>query len=217
MQARPSPAGLDAGMRRLLASRSAALDGGARAIGWKIGFNGPAVQDHFGLTGAVVGYLTDRTVIPVGHQVDVNRWEHPALEVELAIRVGADGAIAGLAAAVELVDLDLPFDDLEPILAGNVFHRGVIFGPEFADLRLGELEGVVTVDGQVVARGPLTEPPAVTIEFVQAFLAERGAVLAPGDRIIAGSLIAPMSIGSGDHYDIAFGPLGSMRVDVGRP
>lgn len=201
-------------MRRLLASRSAALDGGARAVGWKIGFNAPAVQDHFGLTGAVVGYLTDRTVIPLGQVVDVNRWSHPALEVELAIRVGPDGDIAGLAPAVELVDLDLPFDDIEPILAGNVFHRGVIFGPEVADLRLTELEGVVNVDGHVVARGTLTEPPVVTIEFVRVFLADRGAVLAPGDRIIAGSLITPMSIGSGDHYDIEFGPLGSMRVEV---
>jgi 2-keto-4-pentenoate hydratase len=214
MAAPPSPAGVDAGMRRLLASRSAALDGGARAVGWKIGFNSPAVQEHFGLTGAVVGYLTDRTVIPVGQVVDVGRWTHPALEVELAIRVGPAGDIAGLGPAVELVDLDLPFDDIEPILAGNVFHRGVIFGPEVAGLRLTALEGVVKVEGQAVAGGTLTEPPAVTIAFVQTFLADHGAVLAPGDRIIAGSLIPPMTIGSGDHYDIDFGPLGSIGVDV---
>jgi 2-keto-4-pentenoate hydratase len=214
MAAGPSTAGVDAGMQRLLASRSAALAEGARAVGWKIGFNTPAVQQHFGLTGAVVGYLTDRTVIPIGQVVDVSRWQHPALEVEVAIRVGPAGTIAGLAPAVELVDLDLPFDDIEPILAGNVFHRGVIFGPEVADLRLTELEGMVTVDGDVVARGPLTEAPAATVAFVQTFLAGRGAVLVPGDRIIAGSLIPPMSIGSGDHYDVELGPLGSIAVDV---
>ena len=38
--------------------------------------------------------------------------------------------MAGLAPALELVDLDLPFDDLEPILAGNIFQRGVVFGDE---------------------------------------------------------------------------------------
>jgi 2-keto-4-pentenoate hydratase len=214
MEPRPSPAGVDAGMRRLLAARSAALDAGAQAVGWKIGFNAPAVQEHFGLAGAVVGYLTDRTVIPVGQAVDLSGWTHPALEVELAVRVGLNGAVAGLAPAVELVDLDLPFDDIELILAGNVFHRGVIFGPERTNLELAELDVVVTVDGDVVARGTLAEPPATTIGYVQAFLADQGAVLAAADRIIAGSLIAPMSIGSGDHYDIEFGPLGSIRVEV---
>jgi 2-keto-4-pentenoate hydratase len=201
-------------MRLLLASRSAELVAGARAIGWKIGINVPALQTHFGLTGPVVGYLTDRTVIPVGQSVDVSQWEHPALEVELAIRVGEAGDVAGLAAAVELVDLDLPFDDIEPILASNIFHRGVIFGQELRDLALTELRGVVKVAGQVVASGVLKEPPAITVEFVRAFLAERGAILAPGDRIIAGSLIAPMAIGPGDHFVIEFGPLGTIRLDV---
>jgi 2-keto-4-pentenoate hydratase len=214
MAAPPSTAGVDAGMRRLLASRSAAVDDGASAVGWKIGFNAPAVQEHFGLTGAVVGYLTDRTVIPVGQVIDVDRWAHPALEVELAIRVGPTGTVAGLGPAVELVDLDLPFDDIEPILAGNVFHRGVIFGPEVGDLALTDFEGVVKVDGRVVASGRLTEPPAVTVEFVQAFLADHGAVLAPGDRIIAGSVVTPVSFGPGDHFDIGFGSWGSIRVDV---
>ena len=214
MGAGESSASVDTGMRLLLASRSAELDAGARAIGWKIGINVPVLQTHFGLNGPVVGYLTDRTVIPVGQSIDASEWEHPALEVELAIRVGEASDVAGLAAAVELVDLNLPFDNIEPILAGNIFHRGVIFGTEFRDLELTELEGVVKVDGQVVARGTLNELPAMTIEFVQVFLAERGATLAPGDRIIAGSLIAPMTIGSGDHFDIELGPLGSIRVDI---
>jgi 2-oxo-3-hexenedioate decarboxylase len=202
-------------MRLLLASRSAELDAGAKAIGWKIGMNVPAVQAHFGLEGPVVGYLTDRTVIPVGQPVDVSGWKHPALEVELAIRVGDSSDVAGLAAAVELVDLDLPFDDIEPILAGNIFHRGVIFGEEHGRRQFTELEGVVKVAGQVVARGALNEEPTKTIDYVRRYLAERGADLAPGDRIIAGSLIAPMTIGSGDHFDVELGPLGSIRVDVG--
>ncbi len=37
------------GMRALLARREAELAGGARPVGWKIGFNGPAIQQHFGL------------------------------------------------------------------------------------------------------------------------------------------------------------------------
>jgi 2-keto-4-pentenoate hydratase len=201
-------------MRRLLTSRLAELDAGAKAIGWKIGINVPALQAHLGLQGPIVGYLTDRTVIPVGQVIDITQWTHPALEVELAIRVGEASGVAGLAAAVELVDLDLPFEDVEQILAGNIFHRGVIFGPEVSDLELTELEGVVKVGGQVIASGMLSELPATTISFVRAFLAERGVLLAQGDRIIAGSLIAPMTIGSGDQFEIELGPLGSIRIDV---
>ena len=59
--------------------------------------------------------------------------EAPAVEVELAARVGDDGVIAGLGPALELVDLDISFDDIEPVLAGNVCHRHVVFGAEVPD------------------------------------------------------------------------------------
>src|ERR1035438_1652166 len=115
------PVGVEAGMRALLARRSAELEGGATAVGWKIGFNTPAIQAHFGISGAVVGYLTDTTVMDAGAPIDLSGWQRPALEVEVAIRVGDNGGIGALGPALELVDLNLPFDRLEPILAGNVF------------------------------------------------------------------------------------------------
>ena len=158
-------------MQRLLASREAELNGGAKSIGWKIGINVPAAQAHFGLKGPVVGYLTDRTVIPGGRPIDVSAWLHPALEVELAIRVGNNADVAGLSGAVELVDLNLPFDDITLILEGNIFHRGVIFGPETRDLELDELTGIVTVAGKAVVSGTLTEHPVTTVEYVRAYLA----------------------------------------------
>jgi len=191
MGAGESSASVDAGMRLLLASRSAELDAGARAIGWKIGINVPVLQSHFGLKGPVVGYLTDRTVIPVGQSIDASEWEHPALEVELAIRVGEASDVAGLAAAVELVDLNLPFETSSRSWLETFFIEASSSGRKSETLNSLSLRGLFKVDGQVVARGTLHELPAMTIEFVQVFLAERGATLAPGDRIIAGSLIAP--------------------------
>ena len=46
--------------------------------------------------------------------------------------------------------------------------------------------------------------------MVRAFLAAHGATLAPGDRIIAGSLIAPLAIAPGDALAVAFGVLGAL-------
>ena len=88
--------------------RDAALAAGAAPVGWKIGFNTPAIQQHFGLTDAVVGYMVDTGVSADGATVSLAGWAAPAVEVEVAVRVGDDGAVAGLAPALELVDLGIP-------------------------------------------------------------------------------------------------------------
>ena len=84
-------AAVSRGMRALLARRDAALAAGAAPVGWKIGFNTPAIQAHFGLTDAVVGYMADTGVSPDGATVSLAGWGAPAVEVEVAVRVGADG------------------------------------------------------------------------------------------------------------------------------
>jgi len=214
-----SPPGVTVGMKTLLERRAKDVAGGATPIGWKIGMNGEAIQQHFGLDGPVVGYLTDASVLRGGPDAPVSLagWEGPALEVEVAVRVGADGAVAALAPALELVDLNLPFDDIEPILAGNVFHRGEIFGAEFSGAELSGLDvtelrvAVITAGGQV-AEGRLTEPPEETIGVVRKFLERHGAHLAQGDRIIAGSMIAPLALRPGDALTVSFGPLGVLEV-----
>ncbi len=115
-------------MRTLLHRRRAALADGAASVGWKIGLNAPAIQQHFGLDGPVVGCLLSSTVMAHGDPIAVGGWAKPALEVEVAIRVGPDGHIAGLAPALELVDLGDFFDEIGQIVAANICHRGVVFG-----------------------------------------------------------------------------------------
>jgi 2-keto-4-pentenoate hydratase len=199
-------------MRALLARRAEELAAGAAPVGWKIGFNTPAIQAHFGLADPVVGYLTDTGVTPDGAAVNLTGWTAPALEVEVAIRVGEDAEVAGLSPALELVDIDLPFDDLEPILAGNVCHRGVVFGDEVLGVDPAGIAVAVTKAGVVIAEGRLSEDPAITVAFVRRFLSEHGASLQPGDRIIAGSMIAPLPVAPGDALRVTFGPLGELGV-----
>jgi 2-keto-4-pentenoate hydratase len=210
------------GMRAQLARREADLAAGASPVGWKIGFNTPAIQQHFGLTEAVVGYLTDTGVSPDGATISLAGWDVPAVEVEVAVRVGDDGAVAGLAPALELVDLGVSFDDIEPVLAGNICHRGVIFGDEVpgidpwamvATVRKGTVRN--GAEGDVVAEGSLVEDPAATVLFVRSFLAAHGAALEPGDRIIAGSVVAPVAVAPGDELSASFGPLGQLSVRFG--
>jgi 2-keto-4-pentenoate hydratase len=203
------------GMRAQLARREAALAAGAAPVGWKIGFNTPAIQEHFGLTDAVVGFMVDTGVSSDGATVSLAGWVAPAVEVEVAVRVGADGEVVGLAPALELVDLDISFDDIEPVLAGNIWHRGVIFGDEVPGVDPLAMVAAVTEAGEVVAEGRLTEEPATTAAFVRRYLASHGAELREGDRIIAGSVVAPVSVAPGDELSVSFGPLGSLSVRFG--
>jgi 2-keto-4-pentenoate hydratase len=212
----PDPAAVVAavsrGMRVQLARRDAELAAGATPVGWKIGFNTPAIQEHFGLADAVVGYMVDTGVSADGATVSLAGWGAPAVEVEVAIRVGADGTIAGLAPALELVDLDISFDDIEPVLAANICHRGVIFGAEVPGVDPWSMVAAVTKDGAVGAEGRIVEDPATTVTFVRSYLASHGAALQEGDRIIAGSVVAPVSVMPGDELNVSFGPLGGLSV-----
>ena len=200
------------GMQTLLARRSDDLAGGAAGIGWKIGFDTPAIQEHFGLREAVVGYLTDTRIVEPGGSVSLAGWVAPAVEVELAVRVDDGGGIAGLGPALELVDLDISFDDIEPVLAGNVCHRAVVFGAEVPGADPLAMEATVTKDGAVIAEGALTKDPAITVAFVRSFLGAHGGVLEPGQRIICGSVVPPVAVSPGDVLDVSFGPLGALRI-----
>ena len=199
-----------AGMRALLARRDAELGaGGASPVGWKVGFNLPAVWDQLGIDAPVAGYLTSRTVVAPGSEVSVAGWTQPTLEPEIAITVGEDGGVAALAPAIEAVDVDLPFEDVEAILARNIFHRAVALGEPG---ELGDFSCRVRLNGEEVRSADATEDPAETVARVAAFLAEHGARLEPGHRIIAGTLTPPLPVAPGDEVEVDLGTLGAISL-----
>jgi len=133
-------------------------------------------------------------------------------------REAAARAIVGLAPALEVVDLDRPLDDLEAIVAANVFHRAVAFGPTDPARAGGSLAGVaarVTRGGREVAAADAAAVAGDLVEvvrFVAAFLGRSGAGLAAGDRIITGSLTPPLWVAPGDVVGVDLGPLGTLEL-----
>src|SRR4051812_45588537 len=109
-----------AGMRAQLGRRDAELVAGAGSLGWKMGLTVPAVQEGLGLRGPVAGFLTTGTQLGDGAELSLAGFTTAMLEPEVAIHVGENGTVAGLGPAIEIVDIDLPFEDIELILAGNV-------------------------------------------------------------------------------------------------
>ena len=216
------------GMDVQLAHWRTLVAGGAARVGWKIGLNDRSVQAHLGLAGPVVGHLTLATTLVPGSPHSLRNGTKVGAEPEVAIHVGCDvgpdatrveteAALVGLGAAIELVDIDGPFDDVERIVAGNVFHRAVLFGPTHPGttpagitarvLRNGT--AVETVDDVAVA-----DEVAEAIRLVADVLAQCGEGLRAGDRIIAGSLTRPVWLTAGDVVGAELGPLGTLALEL---
>ncbi len=208
---------IERGTHAMLELRAATLAEGARPLGWKVGFGAPAALELLKTDRPLVGFLTDRGLIEDGATVPVGDWKNPMLEPEIAAYIGDDGAIAGLSAAIELADVDVPPADPEAIVAGNIYHRHVMLGPVDSSRTDGGGIGSRLVRGGEVA-AETDDPAALTGDIVDVvrltgeLLAACGERLRPGDVVITGSAVAPLSVGPGDTVTAELGPLGSLTV-----
>jgi 2-keto-4-pentenoate hydratase len=221
------------GTRTQLDRWRADLAAGANRVGWKIGFNDPAVPRHLGLGGSVVGHLAPTGVVAPGATHSLRGGTRVVVEPEVAIALAADvsagaahataqAAIAGLGPALEIVDLAGSFDDLERMIADNVFHRGVALGPTdptWARRGLGGV-GARLLHGGAVREsadiGAVLGDPADVVRLVADTLGAFGETLRAGDRIISGSLTRPVAVSLGDIVVADLGPLGAVEARFSR-
>ena len=213
-----------AGMRAQLVQRQRLLDAGARPVGWKLGLGTPAAMEKAGTAAALVGFLTDATVLDSGAEIAIGAWTKPGAEPEVAVHIGRDvaggataeeaaAAIAGLGAAIEVVDIDAPMDDPEAILGGDIFHRHVILGPPRE--HRGPVRGEVRHGDDVATAGDAftaTGDPAGNVRHVADQLAAFGQILSAGDVIIMGSIVPLIAVAPGDRIDYRNDPLGDLSV-----
>lgn len=191
----------------------AALHSGAGRIGWKIGLNVPAVQEKLGIDRAVVGHLTTATLLGADGAHSLAGAHMPMAEPEIAIEVGRDGNIAGLAPAIEVADIDRPLEDVGQIVATNIFHRAVAIGPSVQLSSAEGIDAVLTMNGEEAgtADAGATDLEAI-ITLVDETLRAAGESLQAGDRIIAGSLTQPAPVQAGDTAGVDLGPVGRLEV-----
>jgi len=223
---------LEAGMRAQLSEREDRLDAGEEPVGWKLGLTVEDVQSRLGLEGPVVGYLTSGRLLAPGERFSLSGLERPALEPEIAVHIGRDvaagasrdevqDAIDALGVAVEVIESGAPFEDLEEIVAANIFHRAVMLGPPVAERAGGWLSGVtltVLRDGDteegldVEAGGPDLHGVVWHVAGMLEAFDER---LSAGDVIIAGSLTPPVPVAPGNEVVVDLGPLGHLQAPFG--
>ena len=217
-----------AGTTRMLERRRRELDDGATHLGWKAGFGAPAAMERLGTDRPLVGYLTRERLLDDGATVSLDGMKQPVLEAEVALHLahevpaGADAATAASAVgtigvAIEIADIDGPTDDVEEILAGNIFHRHVLLGPEVEVRITSDLGAEVERDDTVVAR--TDEPEALTGDVAGVLasmadtLAKTGGTTAAGDVVITGSVVPPVPLSAG-LWAVTFTGLGEVTVRV---
>jgi 2-keto-4-pentenoate hydratase len=200
---------VERGTAALLMRRREILAQGAEPIGWKIGFNVPATQERLGIDAPLAGFLTTDSLVE-------GSWdEYPVIvESEVALEIGADGrSIAALFPALEIADepnLDM---EIKQILAGNIFHRAVAFGPRVETREPGAARIIVNGEEQhTVPADETGKRLGAMIEAVAARLADAGEELRAGDRIITGIIAPPHKAEPGDTVRLELEALGSVEL-----
>lgn len=218
------------GLSAQLELRSRRLGEGERSLGWKVAFGAPQVLELLGLGAPLVGFLTSRALVEPGSVYSIAGWTKPALEAETAVHMGRDlgagadrektqAAIAALGPALELADIDRPLEELEAVLAENIFQRGVVLGTPDPTRAGGDVSGIrarVTSDGEEL--GATDDPTALTgdllevVAHVADLLAAFGETLRAGEVVITGAVLPHVWPAPGQHVELELEPVGSLDL-----
>ncbi len=221
------------GMTAQLRRRRELLNSGHKPLGWKLAFGGPAALERLRINAPLVGFLTDRALLPSGSTLSLSGWTKPAAEPEIAVLLGKElpagadrdttkAAIAGVGPALEVADVDHPSDDVERTLACDIYQRHVILGRSDSARAGGILDGLtarVLRNGTEIAN--ISDPQALQnltgelidiVRYTANLLAVFGETLQAGQIIIAGSIIPPIWIEPSEEIVFHLAPVDTISV-----
>lgn len=220
------------GMEKLLEVRQKRLGAGEIPIGWKVGFGAPASLKGLGLKMPLIGFLTESVLRHSDSTLSVAGWSKPAAEPEVAVYLKEDlsvevdkqiaqKAISSIGPAIEIADVNFPPEDVEEILAGNIYNRYVILGkPDVsrAGCNLDGLVGRVYRDGKEIASvmdlQALTGNFVDIVQHVANLLVSMGQMLRAGEVIITGSIVPPLWIESTQEIRYELAPIDTLKVKL---
>lgn len=211
---------------------------GRKPIGKKIGLTSRAMQRSSNVTEPDFGTLLDDMLFMDGHDIPVERFIEPRVEVELAFILGRPlegpnctifdvlAATEYITPAIEIIDARISRIDratgvtrkVYDTISDNAANAGVVLGgrpvkPDAVDMRwisaLLYRNGVIEESGVAAA---VLNHPANGPAWLAKKLAPHGERLEPGEIILGGSFTAPVFAKAGDSFHIDYGSLGAISV-----
>ena len=204
---------VERGTAAMLVRRREMLAQSAEPLGWKVGFNITAAQQKLGIDAPLAGFLTSDGLLEDGAEFPLD--DGPiVVESEVAVELGDDArTIVALLPALEVADQPDLDQDVETILAGNIFHRAVAFGPRVNAREPGSAR--ILVNGDIEHEVGPAETVAHLEDMVEAVrrrLLAADEDLSPGDRIITGVLAPPHAAQPGDRVRLELSELGGVEL-----
>lgn len=211
---------------------------GRSVIGHKIGLTSRAMQRSSNVDEPDFGTLLDDMLFLDGHDIPIDRFIEPRVEVELAFILKAPlkgpgctlydvlNATDYVTPAIEIIDARIERIDkatgktrkVFDTISDNAANAGIVLGgrpvkPDAVDLRwvsaLLYRNGVIEESGVAAA---VLNHPANGPAWLANKIAPHGEQLEPGQIVLGGSFTAPVFARAGDSFHVDYGPLGSISV-----
>ncbi|MCT2401443.1 2-oxo-hept-4-ene-1,7-dioate hydratase [Novosphingobium mangrovi (ex Huang et al. 2023)] len=211
---------------------------GRSVIGHKIGLTSRAMQRSSNVDEPDFGTLLDDMLFLDGHDIPMDRFIEPRVEVELAFILKQPlkgpgctlydvlNATDYVTPAIEIIDARIERIDkatgktrkVFDTISDNAANAGIVLGgrpvkPDAVDLRwvsaLLYRNGVIEESGVAAA---VLNHPANGPAWLANKIAPHGEQLEPGQIVLGGSFTAPVFARAGDSFHVDYGPLGSISV-----
>ena len=185
---------------------------GDAVAGYKVGCIGPGVVEQFGMSGPIHARLFSSEIRRSGEALRHIAYANPAIEGEMALRIGADGQITAMFPVIELHQFVFraPEKTLAELVANNGINVGVVIPAHLETAPPGDWlsarELSVAINGATIDSGALWAVPGgakEAVEWLRGDLARFGAALKPGDLVLAGTPLGLHPVQPGDHVAVS--------------
>lgn len=200
-------------------------EAGDSVIGYKVGCIGPGTTTLFGMAGPIRGCLFRSELRRSGATIDPRQHEGLAIEGEMAVRIGPDGAPADVFPVIELHNF--VFRGASPTLAELVGNNGLNAGIVLpADIgRPPRSVGTratltVRINGDVLGEGalwPMVGGPQASLDWLRSHLATHGLPLSPGHLVLVGTTVGLYRVRPNDEISVALNGLAAVECRVSCP
>ncbi len=185
---------------------------GDAIAGYKVGCIGPGVVEQFGMSGPIHARLFRSEMHCSGKTLQYDAYANPAIEGEMALRIGVDGGIAAAFPVIELHQFVFraPRKTLAELVANNGINAGAVIPQDLETTSLEDWANAhtlsVSINGSTLDTGALWAmaggaPEA--LEWLRDDLRRFGEALKPGDLVLAGTPLGLHPVQAGDNVVVS--------------